>query len=368
MSKHLVICFDGTWNSAEKGNGTNVFQLYQSISEQTPGGTIQQKWYDVGVGADRYERIRGAFGFGLSRNIQQGYAYLTSTYEEGDRIFLFGFSRGAYTARSLAGLIRKCGLLKKGILPTLNIQGKTPEQIERELDQLIKHDLVQQAYEIYRARDPSPDSPAAISFREKNSRPGTWEKPTIFLGVWDTVGRLGIPLISMQLVANFNNERYSFHDTKLSRVVSHAYHAVAVDEHRLDYEPTLWTPEAEPRQKMEQRWFPGAHSDVGGGYTNQPLAEISSAWIMQKAQEAGLAFKSLPSPPATAILSPITDSYRQFLLGIYRFFPRRRTRFYRPLGQLKFGNEWTDGSFHDKQLEDPQYRPPNEMGTYLSKG
>jgi uncharacterized protein (DUF2235 family) len=131
--KRIVICFDGTWNKAEQGAPTNVRRLSELIDRTEE----QLKWYDEGVGTGQWEKLRGAFGFGLSRNIQQGYAYLVLTYEPGDEIFLFGFSRGAYTARSLSGLIRKCGVLRRDQVPARLLYGLPDAQVQVQLDDVI---------------------------------------------------------------------------------------------------------------------------------------------------------------------------------------------------------------------------------------
>ena len=144
---------------------------------------------------------------------------------------------------------------------------------------------MQDAYELYRTRERTPDSPAALDFRRLYARPGAWPQPIVhFLGVWDTVGALGIPLASMKLLAKFTEQRYAFHDTQLSAVVATACHAIAVDEHRPDYQPTLWEPTTEPHQSMEQRWFLGPHSDVGGGSDQEQLSVYSLVWMVQQAQ------------------------------------------------------------------------------------
>ena len=141
--KRIALCFDGTWNKAEQEVSTNVARLSKVIerSEQ------QLAWYDTGVGTSQWEKLRGAFGFGLSRNIQQGYMYLSLTYEPGDQIFLFGFSRGAYTARSLVGLIRKCGILRPERRPSVKLHGLNDTQVQGALDEAIKATpLVEEAY------------------------------------------------------------------------------------------------------------------------------------------------------------------------------------------------------------------------------
>ena len=287
MSKRLVLCFDGTWNKPKLLKpSSNVVNLHRSMlgedmSSRKLRGPAEQpkvqtlKWYDPGVGSRWWNKFRGGItGNGLSRNIREGYKFLIDHYQDGDEIYLFGFSRGAYTARSLAGLIRKIGLLKKEHAPNKKADDN-PKIIE--------------GYGIYRQQDSSPNTPAAGEFKSKNSWPDVRIK---FIGVWDTVGSLGIPL---DIFKGLNDHLLGFHDAKLSGIVDHAYHAVAVDEHRLDYQPTMWEPESEPPQQMEEVWFVGAHSDVGGGAGKTPLSGISLSWMQQKAQlnGSGLEFSGI---------------------------------------------------------------------------
>ena len=331
MAKKLIVSFDGTWNTPDDDAylteqiETNARRLYESILI-TP---TQLKWYDKGVGSKWYDHIRGGtFGIGLDKNLKQGYEFLIENHEDGDEVYVFGFSRGAYTARSLVGLIRNCGLLKKAHL--------------RRIDT---------AYEIYRTRDEGADSETATFFRREFAK----EIHVKFLGVWDTVGALGIPLESFRW---FNKRRYEFHDTELSSIVENAYHAVAVDEHREAYAVTLWNPKAKPQQAMEQRWFLGAHSDVGGGYVDRHLSDITLRWMQEKVQAVGLELDPVHIPQVTDnYQAPVTDSYRQFLKGAYSRF---HTRFYRGVRQTANGNEAVDDTVGLRRQGNPNYRPKNQ--------
>lgn len=336
MSRRLVLCFDGTWNTpdTERKNPeerveTNARRIYESVAANGADGKPQYKWYDEGVGTKWYNRIRGGtMGVGLDTNIKQGYRFLVQNYRDGDEVYLFGFSRGAYSARSLVGFIRNCGLLK--------------DDNRRNIDA---------AYELYRTRDEGADTETAIYFRQNYSR----DIRIKCLGVWDTVGALGIPI---RAFGWFNRRRYEFHDTELSSIVDHAYHATAIDEHRKDYDVTLWRPKTKPSQTMEQRWFLGAHADVGGGYEDRTLSDITLAWMQDAARKAGLEMdkKAVAKVPPTGFLASITDSYHQFLKGIYsRFNPRH----YRPILQTQYGNEQLDTSVVARREKDPNYRPRN---------
>jgi uncharacterized protein (DUF2235 family) len=267
--KRIIICCDGTWNTPdEKEHGmscaTNVSKLAEMIAPVGAGGTPQITYYHDGVGTgDLGDKIiGGAFGSGISKNILDCYRFLVSNYVTGDEIWLFGFSRGAYTARSIIGLIRNSGLLKK---PNLE---KLPD-----------------AYQIYRDRTDKthPDANKAQQFRNDNCYPDAGVAIK-FLGVWDTVGSLGVPDF---ILHSLLDEKWEFHDVQLSSIVANAYHAVAIDEKRKDFEPCLW--DAVNGTISEQVWFPGVHSDVGGGYPEAGLSDCALAWMLCKAESNGLA-------------------------------------------------------------------------------
>ena len=333
--KRLILCFDGTWNQPDNKHPedeqveTNVRRIFESLKGYDDKGIQQVGWYDPGVGTEWFRRIRGgAFGLGLSENIRQGYRYLIEHYKEGDEIFLFGFSRGAYTARALIGLIRNSGLLRTA-----------------------DDNLIDEAYALYRTRDEGPDSEAALTFRQKYAR----DIRITFLGVWDTVGALGIPIESFD---DFNKRHFEFYDTDLSSIIANAYHAVALNEHREPYAVALWNPKEKPRQKMEQRWFLGAHSDVGGGYTDRRLSDLTLLWIQEKAIECNLALTPVQQPTDINdyYTAPITDSFKSFLKGIYSLFHRR---YLRPVCQTIYGNEVIDESVKKRLEIDLYYRPKN---------
>jgi uncharacterized protein (DUF2235 family) len=332
--KRIVICFDGTWNkpaeealpSSERVE-TNVCRFYQSVREQSDDGVKQVKWYDQGIGTHWYDQyIGGALGSGLEINIIQGYQFLAEAYEDGDEVYVLGFSRGAYTARSLIGLIRNCGLIY-------------PKHLSLR---------VPMAYGIYRTRDDDADSLTARMFRAAYSRAIRVK----FIGVWDSVGALGIPI---DILKQVNMKFYEFHDTRLSEIVENAYHAVAIDEHRQDYDVCLWDPKSAGAQIMEQCWFIGAHCDVGGGYPDRRLSDITLRWMQDKAIAAGLALDSVDLG-ASNYLGEFTDSYARFLGGLYA---KRNPRHYRVLRATRFGNETIDPSVVRRRKEDRSYEPQN---------
>jgi uncharacterized protein (DUF2235 family) len=288
MSKRLVVCCDGTWNTPDQSSPTNVSKLFNAI-DRTRGAPVEQlATYERGVGTRPWERsIGGMFGFGLSGNVLAGYRFLIDHFTPAadnadgvdDEIFLFGFSRGAFTARSLGGLIRNSGLLRRA-------------HVER----------VDEAYALYRSRSESthPSSDAAERFRAAYAH-----TPRIrFIGVWDTVGALGIPADRLRLLRLFNR-RWEFHDTQLSRSVDHAYHAVSIDERRGPFRPTMWIQNDRPGdQVVEQVWFAGVHSDVGGGERDPSLSELALHWMAGRAAACGLvlapSFLRAKQPPQAA--------------------------------------------------------------------
>lgn len=366
MSKNIVLCFDGTWNKPGvtlKGisENTNVERIYQQISgtvipnNQTnktmPNISNTVKWYHKGVGTDGpFDKLLGgAFGYGIDQIIREGYKKLIETYDPGDNVFIFGFSRGAYTARSLIGLIRNCGLLDinkliadpKSTINTMHDFYSTPA------DQVIE---IINAYKLYRKRDNSADTQEALNFRSNFS----YADGTVsikMLGVWDTVGALGIPVGAFDWL---NNNKYGFFDINLSSIIKNAYHALAIDEHRKIFEPSIWNPSPNnPTGNYEQAWFAGAHSDVGGGYAApHPIADLTLLWFEEKATALGLSFTQKQTvDPNFLTHAVIHNSWKDF----GALFGQISREYYRPLLTQKNGHESIDQS--TKQITD--YHPQN---------
>lgn len=339
--KRIISCSDGTWNKpGTKDRGTdvktNVLKMYECICNKGKDGAEQRKIYDQGVGTGYTAKDRllgGATGAGIDRNIKDVYEFFVLNYQPGDEIYLFGFSRGAYTARSVAGFIRNCGILKK-------------EYIH----------LVDKAYNLYRDRNDytRPDSDLMKSFKAAYCLEEI--TPIHFIGVWDTVGALGVPLPWYKMV---NLQRYKFHDVKLSSHVRHAYHAVAVDERRKLFSPTLWEKsdavKSNPNheQKMEQRWFAGVHSNVGGGYADCGLSNRCLQWLIDKAEGAGLCFNA---PPLITKTDKDKDELRNSLSLLYRLLGAG----WRPVSPGSEDNQTIDDSVWER-MKDPskKYRPKN---------
>lgn len=257
--KRLIVCCDGTWNRLDQPSPTNVVKVKASIAERDADGNEQRVHYEPGVGTRPRERfLGGGLGVGLSHDVRSCYRFLVDSYEPGDELYFFGFSRGAFTARSTVGLVRNSGILRR-------------EERGR----------VDEAYALYRARDDTrhPSGSTAQRFRAGCSHP---DMPIHFIGVWDTVGALGIPI---PLLPKAITKRWTFHDPELSSHVRNAFHALAIDERRGPFKPTLW--EQQPNahdQVLEQRWFAGVHSDVGGGYEDTALSMLALAWLAERAR------------------------------------------------------------------------------------
>lgn len=335
MSKRIVVCADGTWNRPEEDavsdTPTNVLRLARAIKPWA-GDSPQHVFYDWGIGADHARLVGGVTGRGIHKNIMDGYRYIVQNYSPGAQIYLFGFSRGAYTVRSLCGLINNCGILKR------------PDAR-----------LIQQAFDHYKREgdEYAPQGEASVAFRKKHAQPS---RKVHFVGVWDTVGALGVPFSFLGLFDRTDE----FYDTKLGRNVGTARHAMAIDERRTDFKPTLW----QPREGLDlkQVWFAGVHSDVGGGYAPDEQGRLASdfplRWIIEQAGAAGLQLEPhLKRSLKDNVEAPVHRSRRH----IYRF----RHPYYRPLDDPDIPLD-IHRSVKQRYESDPDYRPKN-LAAYLEK-
>ena len=322
MSKNIIVCCDGTGNEFGPHN-TNVVKLYEAIDRNAN----RSPSYDPGVGTfSVFGRVLGRhvgkllgqmFGAGLQQNVEDAYRYLMDRYEPGDKLFLFGFSRGAYTVRALAGMLRMCGLLQKGSV-----------------------NLIPYATRIYNdgARHPvAPDFKRAYCH---DCRPH-------LIGVWDTVGSMGW----------FWGRK--FFDTTLSDNVSNGYHAVSIDERRRKFPVSLW---CEARmaghQNIEQVWFPGVHSDVGGSYNETGLSDLALEWMLKKAEAHGL---RLRSNWTRAIKPNPSECMHDSRTGFWRLW-RPAPRVIPPGAQV---HQSVQARMDDPKLE---YNPPNLPEEYQVVG
>ncbi len=291
---HVVI-LDGTMSSLDPGCETNAGLAYRLCREM--GGQLSI-FYEPGLQWTDWRSARDVMvGRGLNRQIRRAYGYLASRYRPGDRIFLFGYSRGAYAVRSLAGMIDLVGLLK------------AQRATERNIRDAYRH------YECTQSSD------AARAF----SRAKCLQDVEIeMIGVWDTVKSLGL---NMPVLWRLSEKAYAFHNHELSHNVKAGYHALALDETRVAYGPVMWNTKEGYAGRVEQVWFSGAHGDVGGqlgGFeAARPLSNIPLVWVLGKAQAAGL---PLPDGWASRFprdpLAPTSGTFR----GKGRFFLTRRAR------------------------------------------
>ena len=251
-AKNIVICSDGTGNRGGKGNGTNVWRLYNAVNLRS-SEREQVTHYDDGVGTDDNKYLRafgGAVGWGFSNNVKRAYRFLTNTWNEGDHIYMFGFSRGAYTVRALAAFVAECGVIE-------DTRGKA---LDDAIDKLVNDYHKKRIDENY------------------DAVPITGPLDIQFVGVWDTVGAIGLPfdILLKQLIVNSRIFPFKFAQHSLSERVKRGWHALALDDERRTFHPEMWN----ARDGVEQVWFSGMHSNVGGGYPKQELEHVALEWMI----------------------------------------------------------------------------------------
>ncbi|MDR6558428.1 uncharacterized protein (DUF2235 family) [Arthrobacter pascens] len=352
--RRLALFIDGTWNTAE--SNTNVLRLYNLTANQVTDPFCQQiRFYHVGVGTNWHDHVRGAFGKGINTSIRNCYQWLAETYQSNDKIFIFGFSRGAFIARSLTGFIDRMGLIYDSSSASVSeafelYRGTTSPIASEQFDG--QHNLIT----------------SQTNWARVSSRPVEVD----FLGVWDTVRYYDVPLGSVRGLSRAEN---LFHFIQPGRSVRRLYQALAIDEQRAPYRPELWRlPGSEPDERqttMEQRWFTGVHSNIGGGYKDNALSDLALEWMQRMAEEAGLGFTQSVSLSGLEHLAPIVDSYSKFLGGTYRFIPGH-SRYIRPLvnfdNHTEVTNQVIDGSVFERWRALGNYRPPNVESWATSRG
>ncbi len=325
---NIVICADGTWNrpeeDIEKDFPTNVLKLARAV-KPSADGVKQHVFYDWGLGSYHNSVSAGATGRGIHKNILDGYRYIVQNYDPDDHIYLFGFSRGAYTVRALSGLINNCGILKRA-----------------------DANLISQAWKIYKSPSSKnqPNAEAATFFLENHCHTS---RKVHFVGVWDTVGALGIPFSLMGLLDRHDE----FYDTKMGSNVSIARHALAIDEKREDFEPTVWT--SRPGVDLKQVWFAGVHSDIGGSYPPDKQTGIRASdapleWMLDEATRAGL---EIESHIRTTLTDGAKGDLHQSRNHVYRF----KSPLQRPL-IIDDKPTRIHPSVKTRYLADSSYRPP----------
>jgi len=328
MARKLVVCCDGTWNTPR--TETNVFRTYRFLRERlgSPAEVVQKDgvrgcggravdgsevllFYDQGVGTDWFSRlVGGAAGIGLSDNVRDAYHFLGQNFVPGSEIYVFGFSRGAYTARSLCGFIKAAGLLVRPSVKDvwrayMDCYATAPRIVARpsgwNLDR-VRGWLAERAG----------DAVGKLGGEAVASLPRHPGVTVRFIGVYDTVGALGVPL---PRAASVNEPIVGFHDTALGDTVENAVQALAVDERRGPYTPTLWTQAADAAalsgQHVLQVWFPGVHSDIGGGYGDKGIGDITWDFMMRQAARGGLVIDPAQPTPSLA-LEPLPAQHESF--------------------------------------------------------
>ncbi|MEM9157503.1 MAG: DUF2235 domain-containing protein [Verrucomicrobiota bacterium] len=327
--KNIILFSDGTGNSSAKDRGTNVFKLFEALDlgEPSANKVRQIAFYDDGVGTEGNKILRGlggAFGVGLSRNVKELYTELARNYEPGDRIYLFGFSRGAFTVRTLSGMIANCGILHPN------------DDLE---------DLVEDLYYFYRRRYPTKlklwkdrlkkrfsgekqKDDSLAEWKDKYTR--SQQAKVTFLGVWDTVDAYGLPWDPISKAIDTTLYKFTFPDHDLNEQVEQARHAIAIDDERKTFHPVLWDEKEnegkeESQRRIKQVWFPGVHSNVGGGYPRQGLSLISLNWMIKEATANGLRMLPKKIDEYKAQANPYAHLYdSRSGAGLYYYYKPRK--------------------------------------------
>lgn len=347
--KRLIVCCDGTWQRLDNPYPSNVIKIAQAIKGIADDGTPQIVFYDEGVGTESALKkvVGGAFGWGVDKNIQEAYRFLSLNYAPGDEVYLFGWSRGAYTVRSLAGMIYCSGLVSR---PAIRNAVK--------------------AYKLYRDPNVKPSCLEAQAFRQENGH----AIPITLLGCWDTVGALGVPdQLPFLPIDTWVNKKYRFHDTKLSRIIQHAFHAVAIDELRavFDVTPMQQSPN-NPNQVLRQVWFPGDHGCIGGGSEHKcGLSDVTLQWMMEEIAALDLGFEFEKTNVPTGINpDPIAD-FDNTSKGIYRLGRKKEREITKNFNDLHLAvkQRWRSRpDYRPRNLADKHGEELSFWGTNLSDG
>jgi len=279
--KRLIVCCDGTWQQLNSSYPSNVIKLAQAVKPMASDGVAQIVFYHEGIGSDSFKFLGGITGLGIDRTIQDAYRFLCLNYDSGDEIYLFGFSRGAYTVRSLAGMIYCSGLLDRPHITKAS-----------------------EAYKLYRNRDIKPKDKKAVNYRKDYGKDNGKRVPITLLGCFDTVGALGIPTLPLfRKYREQLHKKYRFHDTTLHKDIENALHAMAIDEIREIFDVTPMKKDTDAQdQKLRQVWFPGEHGCVGGGTEEYSgLSDTALQWMLDSTRNLGLGLEFDPSVIPTGI-------------------------------------------------------------------
>ncbi|WP_160299868.1 DUF2235 domain-containing protein [Belnapia sp. F-4-1] len=346
QSRNIVLFSDGTGNSSASLFKTNVRRLYEALDVEDPADLQHPRqfaFYDDGVGTSSFRPLAivgGAFGYGLGRNVRDLYAFLCRTYRPGDRIYAFGFSRGAFTIRVVVGLVMSQGIvaydgneaaLARNVRDAFRAYRK--ERYGRPtLTSLVRlaRDAVLGTYRLIR-RLPRYHKANNEGAPPRSVTPGApeWPKPIEieFVGVWDTVDAYGLPIEELTRAVDTLLVPLTMPDADLNTRVKCARHALSLDDQRYTFHPRLWNEAQEPvdSERIKQVWFAGVHADVGGGYPDDGLAHVTLQWMIKEATAAGLRFVPAILARQLALADengPLHDS-RKGLASYYRYKPRR---------------------------------------------
>ncbi len=324
-----VFIIDGTLSRLHEGHESNAGLLYKLLRSAGPG-LSQTPGYHPGVQGEGWRKwLHVATGETINQSIESGYGALASRYEPGDRIMLFGYSRGAYAVRSLCGFISRVGLLRR------------------------RHATQRRVHRAFRYYQADVLSPQAHLFSTRYCHRDVRIEA---IGVWDTVRALGLPLPLLSRLAPMVSD---FHDHTLGDNVVHAFQALALDETRTAYAPLPWQQKSDWPGQMEQAWFPGAHADVGGQLGDfpaaRPLGNLPLVWMLERAEACGLILprgwqNKFPTDPAAPMHGVRRGRARYFL-----------TRARRQAGLCE--NEYEHPSVAARQAALPRYRPKARWAT-----
>lgn len=373
MVKNIVVLSDGTGQDGGKGHDSNVYKIYRMLEDRTDQQIV---YYDQGLGTDLHRLGGNAFGMGFSKNIIDCYRFIFDYYNAGDRIFLLGFSRGAATVRSLASFIHFFGILPKARPKLIDEAyklyrtGRKPIVLDDGMDtddstnagmkrlavrgQNMLHDTTYMVYSAF--RKDLEDKANQFSL----AHPHMWVKVE-FLGVWDTVPALGVvPMAGLNLLLDrLPWTKHSFHDFLLHRSVRNAYQALAIDDNREWFRPTIWNQYDIESQKISQVWFSGSHTDVGGGYKEAGLSDIALEWMIYHAVSHGIRLYPDSRKRWNFCISPDgTDTYHPPRSGFGRVFKEgSRDKVWGSKAVKTFGPPVIHESVLQRARADRKYRP-----------
>lgn len=321
--KRLIISCDGTGKSGGVGKSSNVWLLHNLISPADDEGIEQVKYYDAGIGSsgvNSWKTFAGLFGWGLNANLREALLFLAQHYQDGDEIYLFGYSRGAYTVRALASIIKASGILPRSIFATKSASDRDG--------------LAKACVKNYRRLPGSVKRLSSPALREHLMWPeecGHTVDKVKFIGVFDTVDSVGMPFRSIRKLIAWPYEKltgkrlWSFHD-RYATTADVCRQALALDEQRTAFTPNVWEENDDENQAdILQVWFAGVHGNVGGGLGKDEVAKVPLTWLAKQAQRQGLALNHAELAKYERQADPmgaLADS-REGLLGRIQSYSRR---------------------------------------------